>query len=237
MSRGLRAAVALLVIVGVAAATMRALHVGDLGRIADPLREMAFARMGLVDAHPATRAAAVEETDRRFATYRAATLLHVIPGGLFLLLAPLQFSRRIRDRFLGVHRWVGRCLLTLALIAGLSGMFFGVLIPFAGESERIVIAVFGTLFLVAVVRGYFAIRAGDTARHRAWMIRAFAVAAGVSTVRLVSAVLDPLMATRGYDVRTIFVASLWVGWVITMAVAEWWIRRQPLTPPAMIPAM
>jgi hypothetical protein len=56
------------------------------------------------------------------------------------------------------------------------------------------------------------------------MIRAFALALAVSTVRIVGAVLDLTMTPAGYGPRPMFVVALWTGWVVTLGAAEIWVR-------------
>src|ERR1700724_3942493 len=46
------------------------------------------------------------------------TFLHVLPAGLWMVLAPFQFVKRIRSRWLNYHRWTGRLLVTLGLLIG-----------------------------------------------------------------------------------------------------------------------
>lgn len=41
---------------------------------------------------------------RKFSKYPGTTLLHILPAALFMILAPFQFSRRIRSRHLRLHR-------------------------------------------------------------------------------------------------------------------------------------
>ncbi len=168
----------------------------------------------------------VEEQNRRmlgkFNRFPRITLLHVLPAALFILLAPLQFSRRIRARHLRWHRWSGRALVALALPIGVSGLYFGLVMPFAGLLESSAIALFGALFLFAVGRAFFAIRAHDVERHREWMIRMFAVAIGVSVVRLVGSVWAAI-TLQGPE--TWFGYSVWIGFGVTVAAAELWIRR------------
>jgi uncharacterized membrane protein len=105
--------------------------------------------------------------------------MHVVPGGVFLLLAPLQFSPAIRSRHLRFHRWSGWVIVSLAFIAGISGLWIGLVLPYA-SNERVPIALFGALFLFAPLKGIRAIRRGDMARHRQWMIRLFAVGVGIA---------------------------------------------------------
>lgn len=159
--------------------------------------------------------------EARFATRPAMTLLHVIPGALFLSLGLLQFSSRIRSRYIRFHRWSGRVLMVAAIVSGVAGLYFGVVIPFAGFGEASVIALVGAFIIVAVVRGFLAIRRGDTARHREWMIRAFAVGIAVSTVRVIGGFMQLFMPMP--PAQTI-VISFWSGWVITLGAAELWIR-------------
>ena len=116
----------------------------------------------------------------KFNRYPATTLLHVVPAALFALLAPLQFSRRIRSRHIRVHRWSGRVLVAIAIPIGITGLFFGLFMPFAGLLEASGVAVFGALFLFAVVRAVVAIRHKDVATHREWMIRMFAIASSTA---------------------------------------------------------
>ncbi len=161
------------------------------------------------------------EYEARFAGRPAMTLLHVMPGAFFLSLGLLQFSSRIRRRFIGFHRWSGRLLLAAAVISGMTGLYFGVVIPVAGFGEASVIALVGAFLMVAVVRGFLAIRRGDAARHREWMIRAFAACIAVSTVRVIGGIIQLFMPMP--PVPTI-VISFWSGWVITLGAGEVWIR-------------
>ena len=163
--------------------------------------------------------------DGKFAAHPVVTRLHVVPGGLFLLFAPLQFSVRIRRRYPRLHRWSGRILLPLALISVATGLYFGLVMPFGGPGEAVAIALFGALFLTAMARGYLAIRRHQVERHREWMVRVFAIALAISTVRVVGAVLDITLTPAGFPPARLFVLSVWTGWVITVGAAELWIRH------------
>ncbi len=220
-------AIALLTTVGIAAAVGRAMHPEDLTavvtRVADPVRAKVFAALGLEDPLLAERPAEVARVDSRFAAHPRTTLLHVVPGGLFLLIAPLQFSSWIRRRHVRFHRWSGRFLVLIAVVSTVPGLFFGLVIPYAGLVESAAIALFGGLFLVALVRAVLAIRRGEVARHREWMIRAFAVALAIATVRVVAIALDIALTPAGIRPPALFALSVWTGWVLTVGAAELWI--------------
>jgi uncharacterized membrane protein len=163
----------------------------------------------------------------RFNQHPTATLLHVLPAALFMVLAPLQFSRGIRSRHRRWHRWSGRVIVTIALPVGLSGLYFGLLMPFAGVVEASAIVLFGGLFFFSLIRAFIAIRQRDVARHREWMMRMFAVAIGVSSVRIAGTILF-VLTRQGPEVW--FGASVWIGFLATLALCEVWLRHERRRP-------
>lgn len=157
----------------------------------------------------------------KYLTYRSPTLWHVIPAAFLLLLAPLQFVAGIRTRYLGLHRWSGRVLLVVAVPIALSGLFLGIVMPFGGVSEAIAVMLFGGVFMFAGARAFIAVRKGDIAHHREWMLRMFAVAVGISTIRVVDLLL---MRVTEASPQAMFSVSLWLGWSLTLGITELWIR-------------
>jgi uncharacterized membrane protein len=224
LTRCLWGAVGLMMTIGVAAAILRGVFPGDLGARTDPVRQRVLRSLDRADPLASSRAAEIRRFDSRFAAHPVLTFLHILPGGTFILLAPLQFSSRVRSRHIRFHRWLGRGLVIAALISGLTALYFGLLIPFGGLGEGTAIAVFGGLFLAAVSRAFVAIRRHQAARHREWMIRAFAIALAISVIRLIAAVLDIALTPAGFRPDEIFVLSLWSGWIVTLGAAELWIR-------------
>lgn len=159
--------------------------------------------------------------EERFAKHDRIMLVHAAAGGAFLLLALLQFSSRLRLRYRELHRWLGRVLAFLAIASGLAGLFFGVVIPFAGAGEVTSTGFFGALFVFAIVRAVIAIRAGRIEVHREWMIRAYAVALGISTIRIVGSLLQTFTPL---SIRELIGVMFWLGWGLTLAAAEAWVR-------------
>jgi len=217
--------VAFLALLGVLAAVGRGLFVADLVRRAEPARQQLLHALGRDEPQVVRRAAEVARFDGRFAAHPHVARLHVLAGGVLLAFAPFQFSSTVRRRYLGLHRWSGRILLLAAAGTALSGLYFGVLVPYAGWGETTAIVLIDGLFLTAVSRAFIAIRRHQVARHREWMIRAFAIGIGISTVRVVGGVLDVVLTPSGVPPQQIFVLSIWTGWALTLGAAELWIRR------------
>ena len=222
--RALWAVVALLVALGVFAAVGRTVFLDDFIARAEPVRLWNMTALGRDDPRALQRPAEVARMDGTFATHPALTLLHVVPGGLFLLFAPLQFSTRLRARRLGLHRWSGRILLPLLVATVLPGLFFGIVMPYGGLAEAVAIGLFGPMLLVAIAVAFVAVRRGQIARPREWMIRVFAFAIAISTIRIAFGVIDAALTPSGYPPPDQFVLSVWAGWIVTLAAAEAWIR-------------
>ena len=162
------------------------------------------------------------EFEQKYAANRALILLHVIPGGLIFLLAPLQFSGRIRRRYAAYHRWSGRLLLVAVAISGIAAFAFGLFMPFGGWRESAAVMLFGTLFLYAGARAWVAIRHRDVTTHREWMTRMFAVAVGIATTRVISLAIGALTTL---SLRDAFLLSLWTGFVSSVLAGEFIIYR------------
>jgi hypothetical protein len=95
---------------------------------------------------PATEVHFVDESNRWFATHVILTLVHIIPGSLFFILGPFQFSSRIRVRYSRFHRWSGRVVALAAVPVGFSGLLFGIVFPFGGLLASSAILVTGAAF-------------------------------------------------------------------------------------------
>jgi uncharacterized membrane protein len=219
------ATVLLLAVIGVASGVARGIYVDDFVQRLEPLRARGYVALGIHDPLANRRAEFVARADERFARYRTATRLHVLGGAIFLLLAPVQMAGRVRRRYPGLHRWSGRLLVVTVVASIIPGLFFGLAVPMAGNWERSVIALAGGFLIFAVLRAYVAIRRRNIALHREWMIRGFAAALAISTVRLVAGGLDIVLTPHAVPFETIFVLALWLGWAVTLGLAELWLRH------------
>jgi uncharacterized membrane protein len=222
--RALWVGVALLLAVGLSSVVGRGALPGDFARRAEPARQDVLAALDREDPRASERPVEIDRFDERFRDDPLMTMLHILPGGLILLLAPLQFSSRIRQRHIRFHRLSGRVLVASAVVSAFAGFYFGLFMPYGGARETAAIVLFGAILLAAVTLAVSAIRRGDAARHREWMIRAFAVAVGIATVRVVGMVVDLALTPAGVGPADVFVLSLWSGWTVTLLAAEAWIR-------------
>lgn len=163
--------------------------------------------------------------DSLFARYPALTLVHILPGLLFMVLGPLQFSASIRARHPRWHRWSGRIYLACALVIGVSALAMSIGMPaIGGPLQAAATTLFALLFLFELGQAYRAILRRDIARHREWMIRAFAIGLAVATIRPIVGLFFATSRLSGLAPAQFFGVAFWIGFVLHLVVAELWIR-------------
>jgi uncharacterized membrane protein len=173
----------------------------------------------------------MQEGSLKYTSLPVVMLLHVVPGALFLLAAPLQLIARVR-RHTAVHRSLGYVLLLLAIPFAVTGLYIGVRNPMFGPVGATAAVLLGSAFMYAGVRAYVAIRAGDRVSHRAWMLRFLALAYAIAVMRALSMIAFTLFPV---SMRDIGAALFWIGPIVSALAAEWWIRRTVSTPIAARP--
>jgi uncharacterized membrane protein len=158
--------------------------------------------------------------DAGFARHVALTLIHILPGGLFLVLAPLQFLPSIRQKHLLLHRWMGRILVVIGLIVGASALVMSFKLNIGGPNETAATTLFAIVFLYCLIKAFRHIRRKEVARHREWMIRAFGAGLGVATTR---PIVGMFFAFRRLTPHEFFGIAFWLGFTITFLAAEAWV--------------
>ncbi len=163
--------------------------------------------------------------DAGFARHMALTLVHILPAGLFLVLAPLQFMLRVRQKHLQYHRWMGRVLVVCGLIVGISALVMSFKMNIGGPNETAATTLYAIVFLFCLSKAYLHIRRKEVARHREWMIRMYGVGLGVATTR---PIVGMFFAFRRMTPHEFFGIAFWLGFTITSLAAEAWVdyRRQ-----------
>jgi uncharacterized membrane protein len=165
-----------------------------------------------------------EDFEARYVAHHWLAYLHMTPGVLYLLGAPLQLSERFRTKHYTTHRRVGRVLVGAGLFSISLGIVFGLRFPWGGIFEAIATAVFGCWFLACLLLAVRAIRRDEVPVHRRWMIRAFAVGVGVGTIRIW---IGLLFGTGLLNFHNSFAAAFWIGLSLHVLAGEWWIRTSP----------
>ncbi len=166
------------------------------------------------------------DSARFFAAPSGALVLHIVSVSVFCILGAFQFSSGLRRRRPGWHRAAGRVLVPCGLVAAFTGLWLSHFFPPAehdGELLYGIRLVVGFAMILFIMLGFAAIRRRDITRHRAWMIRGFAIGVGAGTQALVGIPWVLLIGTPGELSRALLLSA---GWAINLAVGEWIIRRR-----------
>ena len=117
-------------------------------------------------------------------------LPHGIAGACALLLGPMQFSDRLRDRFRQLHRVVGRIYVAGVFVAAPFGFYIQYFQERMGvpRSFTIAAAADAVLWVTTTATAMVFILKGKVQEHRQWMTRSFAVALVFLEVRVIGGV-------------------------------------------------
>jgi uncharacterized membrane protein len=172
---------------------------------------------------------AVPADSLRLMAAPAALFLHALAGLIFGLIGPLQFTRALRGRFDRLHRAAGRLFVVAGVGLGLSGLVL------LARVESVSTALLdtarglaGAALLVALALGMSAIRSRDLIRHRAWMIRTYAIGMGSGTVALVFFPIYLVTGTPPNGLSADLVVTGW--WGFNVVLAEVVIRQKQFRP-------
>ena len=101
-----------------------------------------------------------------------------------LLIGPFQFSKRIRQKYKNIHRWLGRVYLSVGVfIGGMSGLYMSQF-AYGGSISKLGFAMLAVFWLFTGFRAYTAIRKGAIAEHRKWMLRNFSLTFAAVMLRI-----------------------------------------------------
>ena len=152
--------------------------------------------------------------------------VHVLSGILALATGPFQFVRKIRRRFLRLHRSLGVIYIASCTGLGLSGLVLATS-SYAGWTTSLAFGLLGLSVLFTTwtaLRMVLARRIGD---HRRWMIRSFSLIFAGVMLRILSPIYAVLSGVGlvSFSFETAYTWIAWLSWVPNLLVAVWFTRQ------------
>jgi uncharacterized membrane protein len=150
---------------------------------------------------------------------------HIAFGSLFCLIAIVQLTPEWRMASRSLHKTLGYIAAISGILAAVSAMIMVVIYPtgpFATTTLNVVRFGFAAFMGLCILNAVRNARARRIAYHRAWMIRAFAVAVAASTQAVFMGIC---FATIGDPSPVLATGLLTLGFAINAIFAEWWIIR------------
>jgi uncharacterized membrane protein len=135
---------------------------------------LAVAALSLI---PVTELPILRDTTGPNAVYRAQLwhdrfllVPHALCGVLALTIGPLQFSTRLRRKYLQLHRVLGRVYVFAVFVAAPIAMVLT-----QGSGLEVATYVQAGAWIVCTLAALLTARNGHIAQHRQWMVRSYAV--------------------------------------------------------------
>ena len=163
------------------------------------------------------------EANARFSLQPFPVVVHIIAASLYAWVGAFQFSGTLRSTFPRWHRAAGRVSVLSGLLLAFSGLWMSVV--HVSDTDGSLLMFFRLIvsagMIVALVLGVWAIMRRQIEQHRAWMLRAYALAMGAGT-QVFTLTLGVLMIGTLSAATTAWLMG--AGWIINVLVAEWIVR-------------
>ena len=149
--------------------------------------------------------------------------LHMVSGGLALLLVPLTFVLRRKPRW---HRLVGRITAIDVVIAGTTAFPVALVAPVTRVSA-LGFSTQAAVWLTLLALGIRNIRRGQVAKHRACMLLMAATTSGALVFRIALAswaiMASALGSARHYE--AFYAADAWLAWSLPLGLTAFLLHR------------
>ncbi len=159
-----------------------------------------------------------------FATIPIFARLHIIPGGVALMLGAFQFHPGVRKRWLRLHRYSGRIYVIAVLLGAIGGLLLGWYAQ-RSAATRLGFSSLAVLWFYSISMAYIAVRCGNIKLHQRWMIRSYALTFAGVTLRLQLGIFQgifDLSFDEAYDIVA------WFCWILNLVVAGWLFIQSPI---------
>jgi uncharacterized membrane protein len=156
---------------------------------------------------------------------RTALLVHISSGMIALLAGPWQFSRRLRQRYLTLHRWMGRTYLVAVACGSIAAWFLAFTTPY-GWAWGFGVSMLAVAWTTTSAMAYYAILRRQIPIHKEWMVRSYVVTFAFVTFRILHD-FGPTARLQPEADRA--VAAIWACWAVPLLFTEviLQLRRMP----------
>ena len=157
-----------------------------------------------------------------YAWWKVAFYVHVFSAVGALLAGFTQFSDQILQKHRSLHRTLGRIYAYDILLVNFPAAMVLAVCANGLLPGRIAFVLLDCLWFAFTYTGVMAARRGQIARHKAFMIRSYALTFSAITLRTWKFILS-----RSFHIDPVhlYMIDAWMGFVPNLLIAEWWIRQ------------
>src|SRR5690606_18401586 len=137
---------------------------------------------------------------------------HIFLGTTAILIGPFQFIKAFRNKYLKLHRRMGRIYVSCVVLSGCLGMYLAL------TSDVNLVYTVGLFFLgfawsTSAIMAFVSIKNKKVQLHKEWMIRSYAITFSFVTFRVFEDIF------RAYEIATyadILTLMAWTCWAIPL---------------------
>ena len=160
-----------------------------------------------------------KQTFGRFWNFKWSLIGHISCGITALVLGPFQFWNAFRNKYLTVHRWLGRIYLIAILLGTISATFLAwtssIKINF---SWAFALQVLALAWITTSSMAYISILRRRIFQHKEWMIRSYIVTFAFATFRWLSDLPIAIHLMNNFEERG--PTMVWLSWTVPLLVTE-----------------
>lgn len=141
--------------------------------------------------------------------------VHIVAGGLALLVGWTQFALRFRNKKLSLHRQLGKVYVLCVLMSALAGMYIAIFAS-GGWIPQLGFFCLGAVWFCTTWMAYRYIKKRSVEKHRQMMIYSYAACFAAVTLRIWLPVLTIIIG----DSLIAYQLVAWLCWIPNLIVAR-----------------
>ena len=153
--------------------------------------------------------------------WNTAFYIHIVLGGIALLVGWIQFSKNFRNKNLEFHKKIGKIYVFSVLISAVAG-FYIALHATGGISPKLGFIGMDLVWFFTTLFSFIAIKNGNVIKHQQLMIYSYATCFSAVTLRIWLPILSIYLG--GFLPAYKIVA--WLSWIPNLIVAYFLIKYQ-----------
>ncbi len=145
---------------------------------------------------------------------------HIFFAGLALLIGWTQFSSKLRNKNMAVHRITGKVYVVSALVSSIAGIYIGIFAT-GGIVTSMGFICLGVIWFYTTLMAYIYIRNKQILQHQKMMIYSYAACFAGAALRIWLPILGIIFG----DFITAYTIVAWLCWVPNLMVAYFITKR------------
>ncbi|WP_426327383.1 DUF2306 domain-containing protein [Pedobacter sp. R-06] len=146
--------------------------------------------------------------------------VHIIFGGIALFIGWTQFSPKMRNRRMALHRKLGKVYVIAVLLSALAGIYIGFFAT-GGLISSAGFICLGIIWFYTTLKAYLYIKQGEIEQHQKMMVYSYAACFAAVTLRI----WLPILTMVYGDFLKAYLVVAWLCWIPNLIVAYVITRR------------